>query len=151
MMKRWKWNWGTALALVLGVFIITMGFTLYRASQHRWDLVTHDYYEQELAYQQVIDGRTQAAKLAKRATISLQDGRVRLQLPEALAGKEAWVQIQWYCVQDERKDFTETLQDWSVSPLYWPQERMGSGRWQAKVQLRVEGTHYYFDPQISLP
>lgn len=53
-----KINWGTGLAITLGIFAFGMGFTVYQATQSEHDLVTRDYYQQELAYQSTIDGKT---------------------------------------------------------------------------------------------
>ena len=36
-------------------FVAGMGFLVFKASNQEFDLVTKDYYEQELKYQQVID------------------------------------------------------------------------------------------------
>lgn len=151
IIKKWKWNWGTGLALVLALFIITMGFTLYRASQHRWNLVTDNYYEHELAYQEIIDGRENASKLAGRARIKWDKQNMYLHLPKGLQGKVAQGEIHWYYLQDQRRDFTDTLQNWNISAQKWPLKKFASGQWTAKVKISVEDTPYYFEPQITLP
>lgn len=149
--RKWKWNWGTGLALVLAVFILTMGFTLYRASQHRWNLVTEDYYEKELHYQEVIDGRENATTLADRARVNWDEQSMHLHLPKGLQGQTAQGEIHWYCLQDQRRDFTESLENWSVSAKKWPLKKFAAGRWTAKVKLTVNGKPYYFEPQTTLP
>ena len=43
-----KLNWGTGLAITLGIFILGMGTVTYKAMNQRHDLVTTDYYAKEI-------------------------------------------------------------------------------------------------------
>lgn len=146
-----KFNWGWALAICLGIFTIAMGTTLYRASQHDWDLVTKDYYEAELTYQEVIDGKNNAGQLSAPASVSANAESIRLNLPEELQGKTGEGHLEWYCTQEADNDFTTQLENWEVSNLQWPTSRFKSGRWVAKLTLEVEGTPYYFEPVVYIP
>ena len=75
-MRKWKWNWGTGLAIALGLFVLSMGYTMYLVFQQRFDLVTTNYYEEELAYQETIDRKEQALKLNESCKLELKDGQL---------------------------------------------------------------------------
>jgi hypothetical protein len=57
-------NWGNKLILAFVVFAAGMAFMVYQAVNTDFELVEKDYYKQELRYQQVIDGKAEAAKLS---------------------------------------------------------------------------------------
>ncbi|MDZ7847906.1 MAG: FixH family protein [Owenweeksia sp.] len=67
-----KLNWGTGIAIVLILFAISMGYAVYKAVQQNYDLVTTDYYAEELAYQEKIDQKKNGLAL-KIATTAYMD------------------------------------------------------------------------------
>ena len=57
-------NWGYKILLVYAVFIAGILFLVYKASSQKMDLVTPDYYEQELKYQSQINATERANALS---------------------------------------------------------------------------------------
>ena len=64
-----KLSWGYKITLVYIAFVAGMGFLVFKASSQKFDLVTKDYYEQELKYQQVIDQAANSSRLSEPVTI----------------------------------------------------------------------------------
>lgn len=58
-----KLNWGHYVTIGFTGFVIFILFMVYRSYQHKNELVSPDYYAQEIAFQDVIDKKTNAAKL----------------------------------------------------------------------------------------
>ena len=56
-------NWGQKMMLVFLVFVGGMSYLVYRCVKTNYDLVSTDYYKEELSYQQVIDGESRANQL----------------------------------------------------------------------------------------
>jgi len=48
-------NWGNKLVLVFIVFGAFIGYLVYQAVNTKYDLVSKDYYKDELRYQEKID------------------------------------------------------------------------------------------------
>ena len=48
-------NWGYKILMVYVIFIAGILLLVFKSSSQNQDLVTEDYYEQELKYQQKID------------------------------------------------------------------------------------------------
>jgi hypothetical protein len=150
-MKKWKMNWGTGLAIVLGLFVLSMAYTMYLVTQQRFDLVTENYYEKELAYQETIDRQENALALSGTSALKVVDGKIQLQFPPELIGQTAQAKIELYCQTDARKDFTLTEENWTVANIPLSGEKMTTGKWIAKVTLDTEEAQYYFDPSIVVP
>ncbi|OYZ47929.1 MAG: hypothetical protein B7Y19_07425, partial [Sphingobacteriales bacterium 24-40-4] len=56
-------NWGNKLVVVFVAFALFMGYMVYRALSTKYDLVSKDYYKDELRYQERIDGVKNAVAL----------------------------------------------------------------------------------------
>lgn len=59
-----KWNWGTGIALTFIIFCALIIAAVARSFQENVDLVTEEYYKEELVYQKHID-REKNAQEAK--------------------------------------------------------------------------------------
>lgn len=145
-----KLNWGTGLAIVLGLFILGMGTVTYQAMNQRHDLVTTDYYQKELAYQNTIDAKKNAEKLTGELRFVLENGKVQLHFPEEIQGQPGQLELELYYPTMAERDFTIKETDWSVSTIDLPTEQLSAGKWIAKAQLESGGKPYYFETEINL-
>lgn len=150
-MRKWKWNWGTGLAVVLGLFVLSMAYTMYLVTQQRYDLVTTDYYEEELAYQETIDRKQEALQLSEPCRMEIIEGKLVINFPQELEGQTAKAKVLMYCLTDAEKDFTLQEEAWTVKDLQLPASKMSSGKWIAKIHLDTDHAKYYFDPSIVIP
>lgn len=145
-----KFNWGTGLALTLGIFIIGMGIVLYKALNQRHDLVTTDYYQQELAYQNTIDGKRNAQELSGTCELKVRDQELYIDFPEDLKGETADLEITMYYPTKAELDFELKEEAWTVGSLAVPGDKLAGGKWIAKIRMNLGDKDYYFEPQIVL-
>lgn len=146
-----KLNWGTGIAIVLGLFAISMGYAVYKAVQQDYQLVTTDYYAEELAYQHRIDQKKNAVKLASQPVLTWTDKGLVIEFPAELQGQKVNAEVEMYCLINSEQDFTISEENWSVADLALPAAKFSKGRWTAKITLEDENTGYYFDPEIVIP
>ena len=145
-----KFNWGTGIAITLTVFILAMAFAVYKAVQQDFDLVTTDYYEEELKYQEKIDQKENALSLGETIKLKAAEGGILMLIPEKLKGQEGILDVEMYCVTDDEKDFRIDKPKWSAQDLLIEHEHLNSGRWIAKVTFTDSEKKYYFEPEIFL-
>lgn len=145
-----KINWGTGLALTLGIFALGMAYAVYQAMNQNHDLVTKDYYQQELAYQSTIDGKRNARKLEGNCLLRVESQELILNFPEEIKGQKGDLEVLMYYPTAAEQDFKLEYQDWSVDNLEIPGEKLKAGKWIAKVRLTIGETSYYFEPQILI-
>jgi hypothetical protein len=146
-----KFNWGTGLAVTLGIFILGMGTALYKAVNQRHDLVTTDYYAKELAYQQTIEQKKNAAALVGRCELKIEDDKLVLHFPNSLMGLISNAEIEMYSPTHAEKDFNLLFEDWKVASITLPSEKLSAGKWIAKVKLHTDSTGYYLEADFLLP
>jgi hypothetical protein len=76
-------NWGNKLLLVFVVFASGISFLVYRCMKTPVDLVSSDYYKDELVYQQVIDAAKRANALSGGVVLREGRGTISLELTGA--------------------------------------------------------------------
>lgn len=96
-------NWGNGLVIVFGAFALLICTLVYKSSHTHFDLVSKDYYGDELRYQDKIDANANALKKSSVEVVQTKDSLVIVLPAEAAAGDlsgEAW----FYCSSDASKD-----------------------------------------------
>lgn len=136
---------------MLGLFAISMGYAVYKAVQQDYDLVTSDYYAEELVYQEKIDQMKNALKLSDNAKLTWTEKGLVIEFPEELQGRKMTARVNMYCVTEKDNDFSISEENWALADLAIPAGKFNSGRWVAKITLDDAGTGYYFDPEIVIP
>ncbi len=145
-----KLNWGTGIAISLALFACLMGFMVYLAMQQDFDLVSEDYYSEEIAYQEIIDQKQNTLRLEGKASLQLNEEGVFLQLPADLEGKTKSFEGLMYHEQEADNDFSFGEEHTEENRFEIPFTQFAQGKWIAKIKVHCEGVDYYFDPQINL-
>jgi len=65
-----KFNWGFGIAAFIGLFIVFISTLVYKCSQHEVDLVSANYYDLEIQYQNQINKMNNSAALDQQVLIS---------------------------------------------------------------------------------
>lgn len=97
-------NWGNKLLIVFAVFGAMIITLVYKAVHSNYDLVSKEYYKDELNYQQIIDGTNRANTLTAALQITQQQKQIHIQLPAEMKGAGVSGTILFYCASDARKD-----------------------------------------------
>jgi hypothetical protein len=106
-MKKLKWNWGTKIALFYTIFVVFTLFMVYLASSQQYDLVTEDYYAQEIAYQGTIDSKERVKDLKNILQTSIEGNQLKITFPNE--GQAIQGSINCFRPSDESKDFQESF------------------------------------------
>lgn len=75
-------NWGKGITLALIAFAGMMVFFMIKAAQNPSPLVTDNYYEQELKYQQRINNTNRANALSAEVVMQITAKGIRLEFPK---------------------------------------------------------------------
>ena len=102
-------NFGHKLLLAFILFGILIFYMVYQSMNQNFELVSKDYYQKELDYQQVIDATNNANKLGSKISIYQKGNTVYLQLPAEMANQAVSGKAYFYCPADSKKDRTISL------------------------------------------
>ena len=144
-------NWGRSLILVFIVFAAFMGYLVYRASGTHFDLVSKEYYKDELRYQDKIDGFRNAAAMEAVQLRVDSTGILQIRFPEQMKGKPVQGSLWLYCKTDAGKDLHIPLAEDTTGMRVINLSGKASGKYQAKLHWEVLRVPYEFEQEIIIP
>ncbi len=144
-----KLHWGHKITISIIIFmliIITMVYiSVTRASIH---MVSENYYEEELAYQKVIDKMTNARDWDHEITIdalSIPD-HIRFSYPEGVALRG---NIRFFRPSDSNLDFSVAMgSDGQYQDVPWANRK--KGLWKIMMEWESEGQLFYREHKLIL-
>jgi len=146
-----KINWGTGIVLAfigfisfIMYFIITMNVD----DKYDHDLVSENYYAEELAYQSDIDKLENAKKLNENISYKKTDEGLMIYFPSTLDYKNITGNMFLYRPSNKQLDFEATL-SLSKPFLLIPDKRLVDGRWNIKIDWQYNGESYLYKETIN--
>lgn len=142
-------SWGNKLIIVFIVFAALMATLVYKATQAKFELVSKDYYQDELRYQDKIDG---AANAALEAPISIQvtDEIISIEFPDAQKNANITGEAWFYCSVDATKDKRFVLSVDSTGIQRIERKGLQKGDYQVKISYEINQKKYYVAQQLHL-
>ncbi|GAB3946025.1 hypothetical protein GCM10028805_16090 [Spirosoma harenae] len=140
-------NWGKSIILVFVLFASFIGTMVYRMTRQHIDLVSDNYYQNEIDFQQQID-RVNNARSAAPVTITYQadQQQVVFVLPITLLKGE----ITFYRPSDRQQDFRLTIAaDHSIRQVV-PTQSLAKGNWRVQFTWSDGQRDYYQEEQFFL-
>ena len=145
-----KINWGTGIVIAfiafisfIMYFVITMNIN----KKYEHDLVTEDYYKQELEFQNDIDKETNSKTLEENINWKKTNEGILLEFPKFFKAENISGKVFLYRPSDKQFDF-ETEFSLSNHNLLIPDKRLLDGRWNIKVDWQYNGKSYLFKKEI---
>ena len=143
-------NWGTKIAIFYLSFVAGMMYLVVRSSQQSIDLVSDDYYADELQYQQRIDQLNRTAALTAPPEIVYEQDVITVKLPAEFSGKTVKGQILLYCparASDDLQTGFSTRE--GMARLSVPEKN--SGHHEVQVSWEAEGVRYFSEKKLFIP
>jgi nitrogen fixation protein FixH len=140
---------------IIAAFVIFISGTvglIVMASSQKTDLISPNYYEQEIKYQGRIDSLARTEQLGSRAKIAFdaQHRRITISVPaehvrSGLAGK-----IQLYRPSAPGLDRQFTLEPDSQGMQFIDAATLPRGFWKVRVSWTVEGREFFIDQPLVI-
>ena len=135
-------SWGNKLIVVFIVFAALMATLVYKATQTKFELVSKDYYQDELRYQDKIDGAANAA-LEAPLLVGVKDGSVILEFPALQKNSNITGEAWFYCSVDASKDKRIELDVNTFGIQQIDAKRFRKGNYVVKISYEANGKKYY--------
>ncbi|MBM1107359.1 FixH family protein [Aurantibacter crassamenti] len=146
-----KINWGTSIVIAFVAFISFILFFVFRMSTEvkaEHDLVTEDYYKDELGYQKDIDAEQNAKNLSDSMKIVVSKEGLKISFPQNQTATKISGNVFLYRPSNKQLDFDLPI-SLSDSNLLIPDERLLDGRWNIKVFWEYEGKSFLHKKNIT--
>jgi hypothetical protein len=145
-----KLNWGTGIVIGMIIFIIiSLGITFFFMTQ-KVDLVTSDYYEKEIKYQEQIDKVNRTFLLDNKLNIDF-DGKVlRIFYPDSSAVKNISGELLFYRPSDSARDFKLNLSLNEKGEQLLNLSGIERGYWKLQIHWKLSGQDYYSEKILMI-
>ena len=140
---------------IIGAFVAffagTVGLVVTAAHQ-RVDLVSPDYYEQEIRYQQRLDqlSRTSAVRSQVHVAYDAVTRGVRISLPAAHAQRRPAGRVQFYRPSEAGLDRAAKLELDSQGVQTVNAADLSPGLWRVRIHWKVDGHDYFVDETVII-
>ena len=144
-----KIGWGWKIAVLYSGFVVLILGLVIAANRQHFDLVSNDYYEEEIAYQKVLDAGKNQSALSHPLNIHASDKVVTIEFPDEFKSKVLSGDIQFYSPVNAEWDrnFKINALDNSVNIS---RSALHNTRYTIKISCSVDGKQYYQESEILL-
>jgi nitrogen fixation protein FixH len=143
-------SWGNKLVAVFSCFVALMAFMVYNCFKVPVNLVSKEYYKDELAYQQVIDGKNRLTALGSDVKLYEQEDVIMLQLPVQTNGTAVTGKVWFYCASSADQDLKFELQPDGNGRQFIDRDSLMPGNYQVKVDWKSGEESYYSDQLFTV-
>lgn len=149
-MTTMKINWGHKLILVFMVFGTMMSYLVYRCMKTTNDMVSKEYYKDELVYQQVIDDANRASQLSSKIRIVQDEAAIIIHFPSEMKAMAVNGYAWFYCAADARKDRRIKLSLDADGIQQVDAHQFLTGKYIVKINWSGSGKDYYTEAPFSI-
>ena len=144
-----KISWGTGIVIGIIVFVvISITMTVIFMTQDV-SLVSDNYYEKSLSYQDEIDKQNRTNSLDEQVKINYNGDVIKIAFSSTYLNKEIPGEIFFYRPSDPKLDFKLPLQLVEGNQII-PVSRLEKGFWRIKLNWIMDGNGYYSEKAITI-
>ena len=145
-----KINWGTGIVIAIIAFMsFIMYFVISMSTDNKFshDLVTDNYYQKELEFQDQIDATKNAKLLDEDVKIVKSEKGLQIYFPKIFEN-EMEGKVFLYRPSNKQLDFEIPI---SITDNYLlvPEKSLLDGRWNISVKVNHNNKEYYFSEEIT--
>lgn len=147
-MKNFSWGHGVVIALfAFIVFILSMLF-LFPNGQKNSEMVTDNYYEEELKYQDVIDAKKSADDLQEKPVYSQEKDGIKIVFPKEYNNSNTTVKFVLNRTDDQNLDIKKPVQLDAAQSFLIPGQVLKVGNYTLRLMWTKDKTDYRMDYDV---
>ena len=145
-------HWPIGIAIIYISFMVILIALVIFSSFNKVDMVTEDYYEQEIKYQQQIDriNRTSLLSTPVSWQYDKNNRQVMIQFPDEINSKEVEGQILFFRPSDASQDKVIALRLSSKNIQTISTQHLVSGLWKLKIFWQVNRKDFYTEGTLVI-
>jgi nitrogen fixation protein FixH len=145
-----NFHWGKKVAaLYIGFVLIVIGMVIFAMTKST-ELVSSNYYEKEIKYQDQIDKVKKTAELSEQVKIENTGVFLLIKYPPTYNLKDIKGNILFYRPSDEVKDFKLDLALDEGGMQKVVTNKFAKGIWKVQINWRMNGIEYYNESVVRI-
>ncbi len=142
-------GWGWKITILYSVFVAMIVGLVIASSHQKIDLVSKDYYKDEIAYQKVLDASKNQASLEGALTIHADGREIFIEFPKEFSDKFLTGNVKLYSASHQEWDRNFPINT-SGGRLSIPRSNLQHTLYTIKVSYTVGEKSYYSESQLDL-
>ena len=134
-------NWGVGIAIVYILFVLGMLTLVFKSRSQKIDLVTENYYQQELAYQEEIDAKQRVEDSGCMPVIQKVSNQYQIQIPGS-KGNPIQGSLLAYCPSNKKADRLISLKPTNDGQWLLDLESLSTSQYILKLHWSKGGEIY---------
>ncbi|OIQ41816.1 MAG: cytochrome C oxidase Cbb3 [Bacteroidetes bacterium MedPE-SWsnd-G1] len=145
-----KINWGTSIVIAFALFISFILFFVIKSHNpnNKHDLVSEEYYKDELKFQDEIDKQNNVKNLEEAFIVQKISEGIEIQFPSQFTNDNILGVVIMARPSNKALDF-ETVIQLNNNKLLLPKRNLVEGNWNLKIEFSSEGTPYLYKKSIK--
>ncbi|QOR73041.1 FixH family protein [Cruoricaptor ignavus] len=148
MFKRFHWGHGIIAALASFIIFILGMIFLFPIGKQNAEMVSDNYYEEELVYQNVIDAKNRADGLAEKPEYSQDKGGITIRFPESINNSNSKFSFNLFRTDDRRYDVNAKIKLDKNNSVYLPAKILKPGSYTLKMLWTKDALDYQIDYDV---
>jgi len=139
-----KFNWGTGIFIAIVLFMAFILSFVYKSialDEYKHELVSEDYYKDELHYQEDIDKLNNALKLEQNITLSNSANGINILFPQNLDYQKIKGDIFFKRLSNESLDFTKNI-NLKSHEVAIHDSLLVKGKWIIRIDWKYDNVDY---------
>jgi hypothetical protein len=146
-----KLHWGQGIFITMVIFVIMMTSFMVRAFNNQEELVTEEYYQEELKYQERIDHMTNATEAGEAMRTEIAPGSLQLIFPARFNGTAITGSAHLLKPNDSRADRTLELKVDKDGRCTIDTKDWMKGLYHLQVDWRAAEVDHFSEDHIHIP
>ena len=146
-----KISWGTKIAILYIGFVGLIVTMVIMSLHQKLDLVSEDYYNKELIYQDKIDEMKNANTLTSTITHSFTNSNIELQFQPEFKSKKISGEIVFFRPSDAAKDFETPITLNEDGQQKVGLNKLSKGMYKMQISWKADSKSYFSEETIVIP
>jgi len=146
-----KINWGTGIVIAFILFISFILFFVIKATtqkKYNYDLVSEEYYKDELNYQSDIDKLNNFKELNIKITTTKTKDGIKIAFPENYITESINGKVSLYRPSNQSLDFDIAFVLSKRTALLIPDNKLVGGRWDIKISWSENNKEFLYKKEF---
>jgi len=145
-----KFNWGTGLFITILIFVTFFVSFIFFSLTQNVNLVTEDYFPDEIAYENKLDKIRNTNLLSEKITFKKENDKLIIFFPEGINKKDLSGTILLFYVTDNNYDFELNIQPNETGKQIIYIEKLKKGRYYIRIDWSVSDKNYFQEFKITI-
>ena len=145
-----KISWGIIVMLGFSLFAAGIIAMVSVSMTKNIDLVSDNYYEQGIKYQNQIDMKLNSAEFSDKIKTEIKDSGLLIEYSEDLMKDNFSGEIKFYRSSDAKKDFKVNIETDEKGIQLIPVMNLDKGLWKVQFSFRKDNKNYFLEKSIFI-